>query len=137
MAILPTTSQVPTCHHQCRSRTRVTCSATTITSTKPSQFPYLARTHVSRLHWLHLTDLRSGVFHWGIDNYGDASTPIFSSQIEALQGHQKWPWTFTRHQFARLGACHNVHSAALCSASSSMLGLTARRASCCCIYIGK
>lgn len=45
-------------------------------------------------------DLGSGVYHWGIDNYGGASTPIFGSQIDAFQGHHKWPWTITRRQFA-------------------------------------
>ncbi|XVF03904.1 hypothetical protein REPUB_Repub05bG0033600 [Reevesia pubescens] len=47
-----------------------------------------------------LADLLSGVYHWSVDNYGDASTPIFGSQIEAFQGHRKWPWIVTRHQFA-------------------------------------
>ncbi|XP_022150986.1 fatty acid desaturase 4, chloroplastic [Momordica charantia] len=47
-----------------------------------------------------LADLGSGVYHWGIDNYGDASTPIFGTQIEAFQGHHKWPWTITKRQFA-------------------------------------
>ena len=42
-----------------------------------------------------LADLGSGIYHWGIDNYGDESTPIFGNQIEAFQGHHKWPWTKT------------------------------------------
>lgn len=54
-----------------------------------------------------LADLASGVYHWGVDNYGDASTPIFGSQIEAFQGHHKWPWTITRRQFA-----NNLHALA-------------------------
>ncbi|KAL5972684.1 Fatty acid desaturase 4, chloroplastic [Asimina triloba] len=54
-----------------------------------------------------LADLGTGVYHWGIDNYGDASTPIFGSQIEAFQGHHKWPWTITRRQFA-----NNLHALA-------------------------
>ncbi|KAJ0046466.1 hypothetical protein Pint_04172 [Pistacia integerrima] len=54
-----------------------------------------------------LADLGSGVYHWGIDNYGDASTPIFGSQIDAFQGHHKWPWTITRRQFA-----NNLHALA-------------------------
>ncbi|PWA98096.1 Kua-ubiquitin conjugating enzyme hybrid, localization [Artemisia annua] len=45
-------------------------------------------------------DLGSGVYHWGIDNYGDASTPLVGSQIDAFQGHHKWPWTITKRQFA-------------------------------------
>ncbi|GLT59399.1 hypothetical protein SLA2020_322200 [Shorea laevis] len=54
-----------------------------------------------------LADLGSGVYHWGIDNYGDASTPVFGAQIEAFQGHHKWPWTITRRQFA-----NNLHALA-------------------------
>ncbi|KAF5728396.1 hypothetical protein HS088_TW21G00543 [Tripterygium wilfordii] len=54
-----------------------------------------------------LADLGSGVYHWGIDNYGDESTPIFGPQIEAFQGHHKWPWTITRRQFA-----NNLHALA-------------------------
>ncbi|KAJ9153764.1 hypothetical protein P3X46_027172 [Hevea brasiliensis] len=54
-----------------------------------------------------LADLGSGVYHWGIDNFGDASTPIFGAQIEAFQGHHKWPWTITRRQFA-----NNLHALA-------------------------
>ncbi|KAI3673799.1 hypothetical protein L6452_39929 [Arctium lappa] len=52
-------------------------------------------------------DLGSGVYHWGIDNYGDASTPVFGSQIEAFQGHHRWPWTITKRQFA-----NNLHALA-------------------------
>ncbi|XP_010430256.1 PREDICTED: fatty acid desaturase 4-like 1, chloroplastic [Camelina sativa] len=47
-----------------------------------------------------LADLGSGVYHWVIDNYGDESTPIVGTQLEAAQGHHKWPWTITRRQFA-------------------------------------
>ncbi|KAI8009522.1 hypothetical protein LOK49_LG06G00527 [Camellia lanceoleosa] len=47
-----------------------------------------------------LADLGSGVYHWAIDNYGGSTTPVFGSQIEAFQGHHKWPWTITRRQFA-------------------------------------
>lgn len=54
-----------------------------------------------------LADLGSGVYHWAIDNYGDGSTPMFGSQIEAFQGHHKWPWTITRRQFA-----NNLHALA-------------------------
>ncbi|KAF7831377.1 fatty acid desaturase 4, chloroplastic [Senna tora] len=54
-----------------------------------------------------LADLGSGVYHWAIDNYGDGSTPVFGAQIEAFQGHHKWPWTITRRQFA-----NNLHALA-------------------------
>ncbi|KAK4804886.1 hypothetical protein SAY86_004703 [Trapa natans] len=54
-----------------------------------------------------LADLGSGVYHWGIDNYGDASTPVVGAQIEAFQGHHRWPWTITRREFA-----NNLHALA-------------------------
>ncbi|XP_075672305.1 fatty acid desaturase 4, chloroplastic-like [Castanea sativa] len=49
-----------------------------------------------------LADLMTGVYHWGIDNYGSDSTPIFGSQIDAFQRHHKWPWIITRTEFANL-----------------------------------
>ncbi|GAB2284675.1 hypothetical protein Dimus_019128 [Dionaea muscipula] len=54
-----------------------------------------------------MADLASGIVHWGIDNYGDASTPIFGPQIEAAQGHHKWPRTIARRQVA-----NNLHAVA-------------------------
>ncbi|CAN4102739.1 unnamed protein product [Withania somnifera] len=54
-----------------------------------------------------LSDLASGIYHWGIDNYGSAKTPIFGSQIDAFQGHHKWPWTITRREFS-----NNLHALA-------------------------
>ncbi|KAL3733539.1 hypothetical protein ACJRO7_022976 [Eucalyptus globulus] len=54
-----------------------------------------------------LADLGSGVYHWGIDNYGDALTLVFGTQIEAFQGHHKWPWTISRRQGA-----DNLHALA-------------------------
>ncbi|XP_004500049.1 fatty acid desaturase 4, chloroplastic [Cicer arietinum] len=54
-----------------------------------------------------LADLGSGVYHWAIDNYGDGSTPLVGAQIEAFQGHHKWPWTITKRQFA-----NNLHALA-------------------------
>ncbi|KAK7825793.1 fatty acid desaturase 4 [Quercus suber] len=38
-----------------------------------------------------LADLMSGVYHWVIDNYGNASTPTFGDQIDAFQGHHEQP----------------------------------------------
>ncbi|XP_058093787.1 fatty acid desaturase 4, chloroplastic-like [Magnolia sinica] len=58
-----------------------------------------------------LADFGTGVYHWAIDNYGDASTPVFGSQIEAFQGHHKWPRTIARRQFA-----NNLHSLARATA---------------------
>eukprot|EP00249_Psilotum_nudum_P003431 c16815_g1_i1 orf=363-1397(-) len=54
-----------------------------------------------------LADLGTGIYHWGIDNYGDANTPIFGSQISAFQGHHKKPWTITKRQFS-----NNIHALA-------------------------
>ncbi|XP_074309563.1 fatty acid desaturase 4, chloroplastic-like [Silene latifolia] len=54
-----------------------------------------------------LADLGSGVYHWGIDNYGGPKTPLVGAQIEAFQGHHKWPWTITKRQFA-----NNLHALA-------------------------
>lgn len=54
-----------------------------------------------------LADLLSGIYHWGIDNYGSAKTPVFGAQIDAFQGHHKWPWTITRREFS-----NNLHSLA-------------------------
>lgn len=49
-------------------------------------------------------DLLSGIYHWGIDNYGSPSTPFVGKQIEGFQGHHLRPWTITHRQF-----CNNVH----------------------------
>lgn len=54
-----------------------------------------------------LSDLATGIYHWGVDNYGDANTPIFGSQIDAFQGHHQRPWTITKRQFA-----NNLHALA-------------------------
>lgn len=54
-----------------------------------------------------LADLATGIYHWGIDNYGDAETPVFGSQIDAFQGHHKRPRTIARRQFA-----NNIHALA-------------------------
>lgn len=56
--------------------------------------------------WI-LADLGTGVYHWGVDNYGDASTPIFGAQIDAFQGHHQRPWTITKREFA-----NNIHAIA-------------------------
>lgn len=51
-----------------------------------------------------LSDLGTAVYHWGVDNYGDGSTPVFGRQIAAFQGHHQRPWTITQREF-----CNNVH----------------------------
>lgn len=73
----------------------------------PATSVHLAESMVAALLGYFLADLGSGIYHWAIDNYGDASTPIFGSQIEAFQGHHRWPWTITCRQFA-----NNIHSLA-------------------------
>lgn len=62
-----------------------------------------------------LADLATGIYHWGVDNYGDADTPIFGPQIDGFQGHHKRPWTITKRQFA-----NNIH--ALARPASFILG---------------
>lgn len=51
-----------------------------------------------------LSDLGTGIYHWGVDNYGDGNTPMVGSQIAAFQGHHQRPWTITEREF-----CNNVH----------------------------
>ncbi|KAL6653111.1 hypothetical protein ACP70R_012036 [Stipagrostis hirtigluma subsp. patula] len=54
-----------------------------------------------------LADLTSGVYHWAIDNYGDASTPVLGSQIAAFQSHHRHPSSIARRE-----VCNNLHVAA-------------------------
>jgi ubiquitin-conjugating enzyme E2 variant len=49
-------------------------------------------------------DFGTGIYHWAIDNYGSASTPVVGSQIEAFQGHHEEPWTITHRDF-----CNNCY----------------------------
>jgi ubiquitin-conjugating enzyme E2 variant len=51
-----------------------------------------------------LADFGTGVYHWGVDNYGDGQTPVFGRQIAAFQGHHQRPWTITQREF-----CNNLH----------------------------
>lgn len=55
-----------------------------------------------------LSDLGTGIYHWGVDNYGDGTTPMFGRQIAAFQGHHQRPWTITQREF-----CNNVHQVRL------------------------
>jgi ubiquitin-conjugating enzyme E2 variant len=52
----------------------------------------------------HCADFLTGVYHWGVDNYGSGKTPVVGSQIAAFQGHHQKPWTITEREF-----CNNVH----------------------------
>jgi palmitoyl-[glycerolipid] 3-(E)-desaturase len=54
-----------------------------------------------------LADLATGVYHWFVDNYGDASTPVFGSQIVAFQGHHRYLSTITLGEL-----CNNLHALA-------------------------
>ncbi|KAL0302048.1 UNVERIFIED_CONTAM: Fatty acid desaturase 4, chloroplastic [Sesamum radiatum] len=45
-------------------------------------------------------DLVTGIYHWAIDNYGGAETPVFGSQIEAFLSHHQHPSAITRRQLA-------------------------------------
>jgi len=50
-----------------------------------------------------VADLASGLFHFYVDNYGDASTPAVGKIIDAFQGHHARPWTITQRQ-----PCNNL-----------------------------
>nr|QFB70713.1 chloroplast putative fatty acid desaturase 4 [Chlorella ohadii] len=50
-----------------------------------------------------LADVGTAFYHWGVDNYGDANTPVFGGQIAAFQGHHQRPWTITERE-----VCNNL-----------------------------
>ncbi|CAO2176236.1 unnamed protein product [Urochloa humidicola] len=54
-----------------------------------------------------LTDLATGVYHWLIDNYGNADTLVLGPQIAAFQDHHLCP-----SAVMRLETCDNLHVAA-------------------------
>ena len=62
-------------------------------------------------------DFGSGVYHWAMDNYGNAKTPVFGNQIIGFQGHHKHPWTITRRDTA-----NNI--APVCQATFPVIGAT-------------
>ncbi|KAL0362243.1 UNVERIFIED_CONTAM: Fatty acid desaturase 4-like 1, chloroplastic [Sesamum calycinum] len=43
-----------------------------------------------------LADLGSGIYHWAVDNYGSAETPVFGSQIESFRAHHQHPSAITK-----------------------------------------
>ncbi|KAK4435955.1 Fatty acid desaturase 4, chloroplastic [Sesamum alatum] len=45
-----------------------------------------------------LADLSSGIYHWALDNYGSAETPVFGSQIESSQAHHQCPSEITKFE---------------------------------------
>ena len=61
-------------------------------------------------------DFLTGLYHWGVDNYGDGSTPVVGGQIAAFQGHHQRPWTITQREF-----CNNLHKVIAPSSISSVL----------------
>ncbi|CAO2200773.1 unnamed protein product [Urochloa humidicola] len=73
-----------------------------------------------------LADLATGVYHWLIDNYGNADTPVVGAQIAAFQDHHLRP-----SAIMRLEPCNNLHVAAgivavvLPAASAALLPATA------------
>jgi ubiquitin-conjugating enzyme E2 variant len=56
--------------------------------------------------WL-AADLIVGLFHFFVDNYGSADTPVMGSTVDAFQGHHTQPWLITRGQFCTVveGPC--------------------------------
>ncbi|VVB11390.1 unnamed protein product [Arabis nemorensis] len=114
---------IPRSHHQSHLRVRVTCSVTNTNKFQPNREKLVVKILLSTMTQLYnrhgptayglqrdappclpllpsLSLEGSGVDHWAIDNYGDESTPLIGTQIEAAQGHHKWPWTITKRQFA-------------------------------------
>jgi len=63
-------------------------------------------------------DFGSGVYHWAMDNYGTAKTPVFGTQIEAFQGHHELPWTITHRQ-----VCNNIYKICQATAPFCIAGL--------------
>ncbi|KZV16490.1 Fatty acid desaturase A [Dorcoceras hygrometricum] len=47
-----------------------------------------------------LGDLGTGIYHWAIDNYGSAATPVFGSQIEGFLRHHEHPSAITKRHIA-------------------------------------
>ncbi|KAL6653112.1 hypothetical protein ACP70R_012037 [Stipagrostis hirtigluma subsp. patula] len=54
-----------------------------------------------------LADLATGVYHWIVDNYGDAATPVLGAQIDAFQRHHRHPSSTVYRDL-----CDNLHVAA-------------------------
>ncbi|CAL5010683.1 unnamed protein product [Urochloa decumbens] len=73
-----------------------------------------------------LADLTTGVYHWLIDNYGGADTPVLGAQIAAFQDHHLRP-----SAIIHLEPCNNLHvvagvvAVALPAAGAALLPATA------------
>lgn len=46
---------------------------------------------VATMAWA-VTDAGSGIFHFGVDNYGDPKTPVVGTMIKEFQEHHVKPW---------------------------------------------
>ncbi|XP_057795342.1 fatty acid desaturase 4, chloroplastic-like [Salvia miltiorrhiza] len=57
--------------------------------------PWLESTIAAMAAYL-AADLGTGIYHWAIDNYGSAQTPIFGPQIVGFQGHHHRPSEITK-----------------------------------------
>jgi len=68
----------------------------------------LARYALAAAVGYEFADFGSGVYHWAMDNYGNARSPVFGNQIEAFQGHHERPWTITHRQ-----SCNNLHQSCI------------------------
>ncbi|KAL6553407.1 hypothetical protein OROGR_007249 [Orobanche gracilis] len=60
---------------------------------------WLEFTSAAQLAYL-LADLVSGIYHWAVDNYGSAQTPIFGTQIEYFRAHHQHPSEITKCETA-------------------------------------
>ncbi|KAI3456947.1 hypothetical protein Pfo_013610 [Paulownia fortunei] len=68
----------------------------------PNTSRTLLHTTLAALVGYVLADLASGVYHWTVDNYGSAQTPIFGSHIESFRAHHQQPWAITKCEAASI-----------------------------------
>ncbi|KAL7143184.1 hypothetical protein ABFS83_08G174200 [Erythranthe nasuta] len=86
------------------------CATLLISLAKSMQLIAAAAPTASPLAWLELAvaalvgyaaaDLGSGIFHWAVDNYGTAKTPVFGPQIESFRAHHQHPSEITKCETA-------------------------------------
>jgi ubiquitin-conjugating enzyme E2 variant len=73
-----------------------------------------------------LADLSNGVYHWFIDNYGGATTPVIGAQVASFLDHHRRPSAITRLEPCCL--LHTVASAVAVTLPAAGAVLTARGA---------
>ncbi|PIN26905.1 Ubiquitin-conjugating enzyme [Handroanthus impetiginosus] len=73
-----------------------------ILSTSPSHPRTWIEFNLSVLLSYVLVDLVSGIYHWAVDNYGSAQTPIFGPQIEHFRAHHSQPSAITKYDMAAI-----------------------------------